>query len=300
MSVTVTTALGIAGAVLAAMSFGGSAVLQYRATHQVPIRAAGRPVLLLDLFRRAGWRWSIVLAVLGFACQVTALRLAPLIMVQPLLVTGVLWYVVLSAQRRHRRPDRGIVLAVLLCLASLAAFLVLAEPSSGADRGGLDDVWSALPLAIGLAVTLTACLLLAAIFSNRRALPLSLASGICYGVTAGFVRSLAGDFGEGLVPVLSHWQTWAIVVLGPLGVLLSQNAYQAGRIGALALTVITVTDPLVSIAVGLLWLGETIHAGPLRLSGEVAALAGLTVGVAVLAGQVPHLSTAAPQHRRTG
>jgi drug/metabolite transporter (DMT)-like permease len=269
-------------------------VLQYRATHQVPTRAAGRPILLVDLIRRPGWRWSIVLALLGFGCQVLALRLVPLILVQPLLVTGVLWYVVLSARLRHRRPDRGLVLTTLLCLAGLSAFLVVAEPSAGRDRGGLDDLWSALPLAIGLSVALAVCLVLAAVVRRWRALPLALASGVCYGVTAGFVRSLSSHFGEGVVGVAGHWQTWAIVVLGPLGVLLSQNAYQAGPVGAPALTVITVTDPLVSIAVGLLWLGESIEVGPARVAGEAIALAALTAGIAMLARRAPHVAAQLP------
>lgn len=115
---------------------------------------------------------------------------------------------------------------------------------------------------------------------------LSLASGICCGVTAGFVRSLAGHGGHGPVAVLGHWQLWAIVVLGPFGVLLSQNSYQAGRVGALALTVITVTDPLVSIAVGLLWLGEAV------VTAIPAALALFTAGAAGLAAANPPLDAA--------
>ena len=247
-------AAGVPAAVAAALCFGTSAVLQYRATHQVPQRAAGQPRLLLDLLRVPVWRWSLVLAVAGFALQVTALRLAPLIMVQPLLVTGVLWYVRLSARVCHRGADRIIVTGTLVCLASLSAFLLLAQPSQ--DGGtGLDRLSTALPLAIGLAATLAVCLILAGISPRRRALPLSLAAGVCYGLTAGFVRSLSSHFGEGLVGVFTHWQTYAICLLGPIGVLLNQNSYQAGRIGAPALTIITVTDPLVSVAVGLLWPG---------------------------------------------
>jgi drug/metabolite transporter (DMT)-like permease len=280
---------GVPAAALAAGCFGASALLQYHAAHLVPERAAGRPRLLLDLFGVAVWRWSLVLAIAGFALQVVALRLAPLILVQPLLVTGVLWYVLLSARVYHRGADRIIVAGTLVCLASLSAFLVLARPSQGGGKG-LDRLSTALPLAIGLAVTLTVCLILARITSRWRALPLSLAAGVCYGLTAGFVRSLSSHFGEGLTGVFGHWQTYAICLLGPIGVLLNQNSYQAGRIGAPALTIITVTDPLVSVAVGLLWLGETIRTDPGALTGEVLALAALAGGVMLLAGRAPHVA----------
>jgi drug/metabolite transporter (DMT)-like permease len=296
-STTTGIVAGVPAGVLAAACFGSSAVLQYRVAHEVPERGAGRPILLLDLVRHSRWRWSIVLAVAGFGLQVLALRLAPLILVQPLLVTGVLWYVLLSAKVYHRPPDRLIVLGTLVCLTSLSAFLALAQPSEGGGANRLDSVWRALPLAIGLAVALTACLVLAAGFPRWRALPLSLATGICYGVTAGFVRSLSSHFGEGLTGILGHWQTYAIIVLGPLGVILNQNSYQAGRIGAPALTVITVTDPLVSIAIGLLWLGESIQVNPDLLVGEVLALIALTGGVALLALRAPHVAGWVPDQR---
>jgi drug/metabolite transporter (DMT)-like permease len=289
-SATVAAVAGVPAAVVAAAAFGTSGVLQYRATHEVPERPAGRPVLLLDLIRHPLWRWSIVLATVGFGLQVLALRLAPLILVQPLLVTGVLWYVLLSARIYHRPADRLIVTGTVLCLASLCVFLVLARPTPGVG-GGLDRLSTALPLAIGLAATLTVCLVLAATVPRPlRALPLSLAAGVCYGLTAGFVRSLSSHFDEGLTGVLGHWQTYAICALGPVGVLLNQNSYQAGRIGAPALTIITITDPLVAVAVGLLWLGESITTGPGTVAGDVLALIALAGGVALLAFRAPHVA----------
>jgi drug/metabolite transporter (DMT)-like permease len=282
---------GVPAAVAAAAAFGSSAVLQFRATHEVPQRAAGKPILLVDLARHPWWRWSIVLAAAGFGLQVLALRLAPLTLVQPLLITGVLWYVLLSAKLYHRPMDRLVFLGTLLCLASLSAFLALAQPSGGGTANALDDLHAALPLAIGLAAVLAACLVLAAVLGRPwSALPISLAAGVCYGLTAGFVRSLSSHFGAGLTGVLGHWQTYAVIVLGPAGVLLSQNSFQVGRIGAPALTIITVTDPMVSIAVGVLWLGERIRLGPWSLIGEVLALAALTGGVALIALRAPHVA----------
>jgi drug/metabolite transporter (DMT)-like permease len=287
---TLAAVAGVPAAVAAAAAFGTSGVLQYRATHQVPERPAGQPALLLDLIRHPLWRWSIVLAAAGFGLQVLALRLAPLILVQPLLVTGVLWYVLLSARIYHRRADRLVVAGTVLCLASLSAFLLVARPTSG-DGGGLDRVSSALPLAIGLAATLAVCMVLAGVVPRPlRALPLSLAAGVCYGLTAGFVRSLSSHFDEGLIGVLGHWQTYAICALGPVGVLLNQNSYQAGRIGAPALTIITITDPLVAVAVGLLWLGESIRTGPAAIAGEAVALIAVAGGVALLALRAPHVA----------
>jgi drug/metabolite transporter (DMT)-like permease len=285
-----TVAAGVPIAVTSAACFGTSAVLQFRVTHQIPPRPAGRPGLLLELVRHPAWRWSVVLAAAGFGLQVLALRLAPLILVQPLLVTGVLWYSLLSALAYRRSPDRVVLTGVVLCLASLAAFLVLAQPSAG-GAAGLDRLATALPLAIGLAATIALCLSLASRVDPRwRAIPLSTAAGVCYGVTAGLVRSLAPYFADGVAAVFGHWQAYAICLLGPVGVLLNQNSYQVGRLGAVTLVIITVTDPLVSIGVGILWLDETIRTGVGPVIGEVLALAALIAGVVLVAVRAPHVA----------
>jgi hypothetical protein len=49
------------------------------------------------------------------------------------------------------------------------------------------------------------------------------------------------------------------------------------------LAIITVTDPLVSIGVGVLWLGENLQPGPGPVLGQVFALLGLIAGVWLLA-----------------
>lgn len=285
----VRVAVGAPVALAAAASFGISSILQYRATHQVPREPVGRPKLLLDLAHQRNWRWSVVLAVLAFALQVLALKLIPLILVQPLLVTGLLWYVLLSAALEHRRPDPVILVGSLLCLGGLSGFLLLAQPSPNAGRG-LDSLRAALPLGIGIGAALAACLGAAAAVGRRwRALPLALATGILYGTTAGLVSSLSAYFSGGLGAVLAHWQTYAIVVCAPVGVLLSQNAYQAGRLGSPALAIMTVTDPLVAIAIGLVWLSERVAHDTAHIAGEAVSLVVLVAAVFLLARRAPHV-----------
>ncbi|ROT29389.1 DMT family transporter [Micromonospora sp. HM5-17] len=280
-------ALGTTLAVAAGASFGASSVLQYRANRNVPQERVARPRLLWRLVHRRAWRWSVLLAAAAFAMQTAALVFVPLILVQAILVTGLLWYVLLLAALERHRPDGPILLEALLCLLGLAAFLLIAAPTAGSSRG-LDSIRSGALLAGALAVTVAGCLGAAArLGPHWRPLPLALAAGACYGVTAGLISSLSHSLDGGPIAVLGHWQTYAIVVLGPLGVLLSQNAYQAGPLGAPALATFTVTDPLVAIAVGLLWLDERIRTGVWNAVGEAVALATLVVGVFLLARRAP-------------
>jgi hypothetical protein len=120
--------LGVAAAFTAAASFGLASVLRHRASRQAPQRPAGRLQLLLDLLRDRRWRWSILISTVAFGLQVVARKLLPLLFVQPLLVTGLLWYVIGSALSDHRRPVRLIILASTGCPAGLSAVLLIAPP----------------------------------------------------------------------------------------------------------------------------------------------------------------------------
>ncbi|HEY3505717.1 MAG TPA: DMT family transporter [Actinocatenispora sp.] len=281
--------IAVPAAVFGALSFGLSSNLQYRANHQVPERSTGDPSLFADLLGNRLWRMSIGLAILGFALQVVALRFGPVMLVQPLLVCSLLFYVLLTPALAGRRPDGMRIVGACLALAGLVSFLTVARPT---DSGGKDlTPATILPLGIGLAVLLTVCLVASYSVARRwRSLPLALATGICYGVTAGLVRSLSDRFADGFPELLYHWQLYAICVLGPLGVLLNQNTFQAGKLGSPALAIITTVDPLISIGVGLLWLDGTIAVGVGPVLGEIIALAVMAAGIAVLATRAPHLA----------
>jgi drug/metabolite transporter (DMT)-like permease len=288
-SQAVRLALGVTLALAAAATFGIASILQHRAARRAPKRAAGRPRLLVDLLHDRRWRLSIVLTTLAFTFQVAALKLLPLLFVQPLLVTGLLWYVVGSALSDRRRPDLVLVLASVGCLAGLSTMLLVAHPTT-VDGAVPASLLSALPLVLTLAGIVVGCLILTAVIPVAyRSLPLALASGVCYGVTAGLVRSLSSYFSDGPLTVFAQWQTYAIAVLGPLGVLLSQNAYQSGRLGSPALAIITVTDPIVSVAVGMVWLGESVSLDTADLIGEAIALCVLLASVFLLAERAPHV-----------
>lgn len=284
---------GVAAALAAAACFGVASVLQHRAAREAPRRRVGQVRLMLDLLRQATFRWSLALTGVAFALQVVALKLAPLAVVQPLLVTGLLWYVLVSAWLVGHRPDLVLIGAALGSLACLSGFLLLADPKLG--TGHLPGLATTLSLAIPFGVIVAGCLLASVSVLRRwRSLTLALAAGVCYGVTAGLVRSLAPVFRDGLVPVLSRWQPYAILVVGQLGVLLSQHAYQAGRMGSPALTIMTITDPLVSIVVGQVWLGERMRTAVPWAAGEAGVLLVLAGFVYLLAARAPHVRDAEP------
>jgi drug/metabolite transporter (DMT)-like permease len=282
-------AVAVPAAVGAAAAFGFTGALQHEATWRVRQRGALQPALLLDLARQPIWMLSLGANLAGMVLQWIALASGPLVLIQPVLVSGVLFAVSFTALMRRQRPDRVVVIGAALCAVGLAAFLLTARPT--ATRESTLRLGDVLPLAIALAAILAGCLFLAQRRHGRpRALALAVAAGVLYGVTAGLIKVALQTLGHGVVGMFTSWPIYAVAVCGPLGFLLSQNAFQAGVALAPALSLIIVLDPLVGIGIGVLWLDETLRAGALAVCTEIAALVMLVAGVVVLSQRAPQVA----------
>jgi drug/metabolite transporter (DMT)-like permease len=275
--------VAVPAAVAGAASFGLASAVQQRATKEVPTTGTLDPRLILELIRRPVWVLGVGTVVVGLSLQLVALAFGPLVLVQPLLVTGVLFGAVFAALLAHRRVDRLIVLGSLGCVAGLSAFLLLARPTDASTQ--LADGWTLLPLAITLAVLVVGCLAVAARFSGAvHVAALAAATGVLYGLTAGLMKVVTSQVRSGgLVEPFGHPVLYVVCAVGPMGFLLSQNTFQQGTLIAPALAIITIVDPLVGVAIGVSWLGEQINNSPAVLTGQVIAAVVLIGSIALLA-----------------
>jgi drug/metabolite transporter (DMT)-like permease len=276
--------VAVPAAVAGAASFGLASAIQQRATKQVPTSGTLDPRLLLELIRRPVWVLGIVTVLVGLSLQLVALAYGPLVLVQPLLVTGVLFGAVFSAVLARRRVDHLIVLGSLGAAAGLSAFLVLARPTGGSTEFAQDG-WALLPLATMLGLSVLSCLAVATRFSGAVAVAaLAAATGVLYGVTAGLMKVVTGQFrAGGFVEPFGHPVLYVVCAVGPLGFLLSQNTFQRGTLIAPALAIITIVDPLVGVAIGVSWLGEQVSTSPAVLAGELISVLVLIGSVVLLA-----------------
>lgn len=283
--------LAVPAAVVGAASMGLASAAQARATKEVKVGRILDPGLLRGLAHRPLWLIGMVATGAGLALQLVALAFAPLLVVQPLLITSLMFAGVLSARLEHRPLDRVMVAGSLICVAGLAAFLVIARPSG--DSEGFATGTGALPLAIGLGTLTVVSLVMAVLFHNSwRVLALAVATGVLYGVTAGLMKVVAGQARSGLGEPFQNWTLYLVCLIGPLGFLLSQNTFQQGRFLTPALAVITALDPLVGVGIGVWWMGETANHSPWALGGEAVAGAVILVGVVLLASRAEHLARA--------
>ena len=226
MSVSVLPYVAVPAAVAGAASFGAASALQQRATKEVPDAGVLGPQLLVELARRPRWLLASGAVGLGLALQLVALAFAPLTLVQPILVSGIVFGTLAAAWLAHRRPDRTVVLGAVCASVGLAALLALARPDGG--TGQLPPLPAMAPLALVLAGVVAACFVVAVRTDGPgRVGALALATGVCYGVTAGLMKIVTAELRTGgPLLALTHAPLYVVCVVGPLGFLLSQ---QIGR-----------------------------------------------------------------------
>jgi drug/metabolite transporter (DMT)-like permease len=287
--------IAVGGALGASATDGITAVLDERSTKQVAVHRSALAVgLIFALLRRPLWLIAISLNILGVFFQVLALRFGPLALVQPILVCDLIFAVCFGALFRRQKPDRVMLIGVTCCAGGLGWFLAVARPHGGTTSISVSE---AIPLGIAVAALLVGCLTVAR-FGHRmtRPLMLGLACGVCYGVTAFLIKLLTGGGHGGFVGLLERWPLWAVVVIGPLGFLLNQSAYQSGVLVSPVLSVITAADPLISITLAHLVLHEQLSGGLLNITMEVLAFAVMIVGIVTLAHRAP---VVAPKQQAT-
>jgi drug/metabolite transporter (DMT)-like permease len=263
---------------VAAVLYAAASVFQHRAAVEAPRERSMRPGLLAHLVGQPWWVAGIVADVGGFGAQFVALDHGPLVLVQPLLVSGLLFALPLSALVTAGRVRAQELSGAAAVVAGLAALLIAANPERGQDAVRL-GAWLAL-----LALTTVPVVALVVVAQGRstvRPAALAAAGGILYGLTAALTKAVGHALGIGVVHVLGSWQLYALIVAGAVGMLVTQSAFQAGPLRA-SLPMLTVVDPVVSILIGVTVFHEHIDQTPWKVLVEVAASAVLVAGVVVL------------------
>jgi drug/metabolite transporter (DMT)-like permease len=257
-----------------------ASVLQQRSAAAQPADQSLRLSLLGRLVRNPVWVLGVSCDVLGYLLQFVALGHGTLVVVQPLLVTGLLFALPLGAAWAGRRLRKRDWLAAVLVVAGLAVFLTVAAPESGHDNVR-PIIWVML-----LASAAGAALGLIALSRGRqpwqRAVLLSAAAGVIYGVTAALTKTSSHLLDHGFFRLLAHWQPYALLIAGLGGMLIAQSAFQVGSLDS-SLPTMSVVDPVVSIVIGAVAFGESIAASPGDVIAEVIALAAMSAGVFLLA-----------------
>lgn len=141
--------------------------------------------------------------------------------------------------------------------AGLAALLYALRPGRGGPAHASIIAWI-----LGIGVTLAVSVVFAVIgfrsAGARRAVFLGLATGVGFALTAVLLTGVSAAYStSGVGGVLTSWQTYLLIVLGP-GFLFLQKSLQAGSLVA-AQPALTLSNPVVAVVFGVVVFGEHVR-----------------------------------------
>ncbi|HLG92316.1 MAG TPA: DMT family transporter [Acidimicrobiales bacterium] len=275
--------MAVGASLAAAFLYAAASVLQHRSAAAQPDHRSMRPGLLVSLAGRPAWLAGIAADAGAYAFQFVALAHGSLVLVQPLLVSGLLLALPMGSALTHRRLTRGEWVAAGLVAAGLSTFLLVASPSPGRPDAPL-GAWAAT-LAAGLVAGGAMVAGARRVQGAARACLLAAAGGVATGVAAALTKATAHLLGQGLGAAVSSWKPYLLVAVGALALLAAQSAFQAGPI-RWSLPILTVAEALSAIAIGAGTLGESARATPGALGAQALALAAMAAGIFGL-GQAP-------------
>ena len=272
-------------ALASALFFALGSALQQKAGVAAPSEGASSG-LLLRMARRPVWVAGIASDGLGFVTQAAALGVGRLAVVQPLLVTSVVFALPLGVRLTGLRVHRSDIAAAALVVVALGAFLVIARPSGGRSEAPLGD-WL---IALSACAAVCAPLALAARRGPppRRAALLGAAAGILFALSAALTKAVVDELHDGVLHVLASWELYALVGVGYVSMTFNQLALNTGALAA-TLATSTALDPIVSVVLGLTLFQESPRAGTGQVLGTAVTLSAALVGMVILARAESHL-----------
>lgn len=278
MSLIVAVPCGLA----AAVAYGGATAVQHDAAYTGAGRVDTRR--LLQLLRDPRWLLSIGGDAVGLVLHVVALATGPVVLIQPLLVLALPVSLVVRWGLGGPRPRRVDYLACLGILGGLGVFFALVGNPGKASALGVRPALVAIGVA--LVVGGAACLAVRGRTVPVRAAVYGGVAGAWFGLVAVLLNATAtvwrehglAGFGQaaGLVPLIG------LLVLGGLGVALTQISFQVGALGA-SFPANEATAPVVAVVLGGALLHEHVPASPPHVVGYLVCLAAIVAGTIVLA-----------------
>jgi len=258
------TWLAIGLALINSCCFTAGTWLQYAVAVRTPSLSAAA--------RRPRWLAGLALLGAGATCQVTALSLAPVSVVEPAGVLGIVFTVMLGLRVRGARLDRRTALALVAVLVGVGSFAVLAALHTVPTEIGTESL---IVAGAGVAGVVVICLLLGNVLDGRaRCLAMGVGGGTAYGCTSTFVRAATERFTTHGVDLTLLGMLGGLVATVLTGFWLVQRAHADGPPESTVAN-LTVMDPLVAVGIGVGLLGEA--------PGLTMPIAGLGIAAALIA-----------------
>ena len=273
-------AAGVTLSLLAALIFAVTAAVQHRVARDVSARTSAARLLPI-LVRHPVWLAGLAANLVGFVLHAAALRLGDIAIVQAALGIQLLFALPLAGRGDHGGPrPRDWLASGLLCL-TIGVLVHVRDEAPG--RPAESDV---------TLVALSGFATVAAFVTVARVIPhlpllrttlLGIATGVGYSITATLLVSATHRLtSDGPWSTLRHWSIPVLALSGFTAAALAQYCFASGPL-PVALTAMTVTDPLATWLWSVTFLDHSPIDGPVAIGWYVIAAMLLSTGVAVLA-----------------
>jgi hypothetical protein len=271
-------------ALLAALCNALNVTTQHAASISGPRKASGWR-LAAYLLENPLWLFGWVALIGAFIFQALALNAGQLSVVQPLLVTELVFTLIL---RRVwiRQSIRAVTwwAAAMTCVC-LSVFLATAEPQGGHLMPAA-HVW----LAAGSATVAVAAVL--SLFGLRgspvrRAALLATATAAMWALVAAIIKTTTQTWSQfGIAGLFTHWPVYALAAAGLVTEILEQATLHVGPL-SVSQPLLVIVDPLVSIILSVWIFEEYFTESSGRLALGALSFAALCAAITVLTRTAP-------------
>jgi drug/metabolite transporter (DMT)-like permease len=277
-------AAAVAVALVAAVAFGWSTALMYHSASRAPSQARGIVALLRHLLVQPRWLLGMFASLAGLGLHALALKLGSLAVVQPLVVTGLVFAFIFRAILDRERPSRKLMGWVLVTAIGIALFLVGARStSSAAEPSGRA---ASIFLVVGALFAVLAWVFSGRVKPNHAGVLLGISGGLIFGMIAGVLKAVTGS--SGLLDIFMSWPVYVLVCLGATGFVINQRAYSSAPLSS-SLPVLNVVNPVIAVIFGVLVFDERPSRELSQLVLELVGLVVVLTGVSFLARIEDHI-----------
>src|SRR5262245_43509280 len=269
-------------ALLAAVCFALAATLWQKAALGLSGISIRRPKSVLLLLTRWVWLLGLAAQIVGVLLQAAALDRGRVAIIQPLLVTTVIWALPLGYFLTNQTVTRRHGLGAAIVVVGLAVFARFGDPAAGVDNAPTSD-WISAYLVI--AAVCAALLMLAGRgAAGAKAAVYGTVAGVLYGVSAVLLKPIVERWHtDGLEHVMGNWQFWVMCGAAVIGFYIQQISLSFGRL-ATSVATTSVANPVVSVFLGALVLQESLDKTPAwHAVVAVGALAVALFGAVIIA-----------------
>src|SRR5262245_11537936 len=267
-------------ALVAAFLFALAAALQQKGALNLPELSLRDPATLAHLAAQRMWLLGTVALLTGYLFQAAALDRGRLAIIQPLLVTTVVFALPLGYFLSQQKIGRFEVVGSGVIVLGLALFARFGDPAGGNENAPGDE-WA---IALALVAAVSVVLLL---FGGRGGLTVKAAvygtvAGILFGLSAALTKPTLDYLHESVGELLTHWEPYALAIAGVLGFVLQQVSLGTGKLAPSVATV-SVANPVVSILLGIVLLDERLSRPTWHVAVAVIGLGVALVGAVLIA-----------------